>query len=267
MLRESVQCSSHPTRRLKPPTRISQSSLCPLPLARKYTSKPTGPANSDPIQRHHPFQLPISTSSPQASIAASILGEAHLPSYHHLSPPVCLAIRVTITLPITSINALTHLKPPKRSISIPAPAAQRLPFLSPLISSRRTPMPLISPSQLRQTDARVLSLGQPTRLIAPSPTGFSRRRTADPRSTTDLSPRYVDIVADPLRSGLISAVSCQGSGTKEGTKERRNEGTKRRGWSVWSRVPDEVCHASYHWSWSWWSKDRVDCRYVGTDSG
>ncbi|KFZ04309.1 hypothetical protein V502_10246 [Pseudogymnoascus sp. VKM F-4520 (FW-2644)] len=65
-------------------------------------------------------------------------------------------------------------------------------------------MPLISPSQLRQADARVLSLGQPTRLIAPSPTGPSRRRTADPRCTPDLSPR------------------CQGSGTKEGTKEGRD---------------------------------------------
>lgn len=89
---------------------------------------------------------PIRSNAPQASIAASILGEAHLPSYHHLSPPVCLAIRVTITLPITSINALTHLKPPKRSISIPAPAAQRLPFLSPLISPLNAhPCPLSLP--------------------------------------------------------------------------------------------------------------------------
>lgn len=56
------------------------------------------------------------------------------PSYHQLSPPALLATRVTITLPITRINTLTYLAPPKRSIlhPIPAPAAKRIHFLSPL---------------------------------------------------------------------------------------------------------------------------------------
>lgn len=128
-----------------------------------------------PISRHDrptPVQRPallasninkLTPSSYQLPSSAMLIS----PSYHHISPPALLAIRVTITLPIKRINALAHSLPATktyRSISIPAPAAP--PFLiATYLSPQRTPMPLISSSQLREADKLTHVFSLPASLL------------------------------------------------------------------------------------------------------
>ena len=166
---------------LKPPTRISRPSLCRSHLARKNNGKPTRPANSAPM----PAASNINKLIPSlpSILAASILGEAHLPLITTISsqPPSHPGHNTpsnhqhqhsfTSSHQNASHSPSQHLQPSLLSLLSPfTPYCTYLPNLLPY------PCPL-SGSVLRQADARVC---QPGRLIAPSLTQRrqTRRRTA-----------------------------------------------------------------------------------------
>ena len=130
---------------IKPPSRISQTPLCTSPSGKCSAIRQDRPT---PIQRHQPFQLLVSTSSPPNICSSFHPRRSSFPlliTYQLL----CLAIRVTITLPITSTNSSLTLNHQNVASPIPSQHIQPSPSLiTTYLSSQLTPthVPLSLPA-------------------------------------------------------------------------------------------------------------------------